>query len=77
MILHVLANGLRETRKLTAPVIKQEEATKYRCKECNKLFRAPEFVIKHVASKHPEHVHDKLEDVSDDASGCSCCRCTL
>jgi uncharacterized C2H2 Zn-finger protein len=55
----------RETRKLTAPVIKQEEASKYRCKECNKLFKAPEFVIKHVAVKHTEIVKPKLDDVSD------------
>jgi hypothetical protein len=51
-----------ETRKLTAPAIKQEEASKYRCKECNKLFRAPEFVIKHITVKHPEVVNSKLDD---------------
>ena len=54
---------IRETKRLTAPMIKQEEASKYRCKECNKLFRAPEFVIKHVASKHGEVVQPKLDEV--------------
>lgn len=53
-----------ETKRLTAPCIKQEEADKYRCKQCLKLFRAPEFVIKHIISKHGEVVKDKLDDVS-------------
>ncbi|KAL7420146.1 hypothetical protein Q5752_005112 [Cryptotrichosporon argae] len=53
-----------ETSKLAAPYIKKETADKYRCKQCDKLFRAPEFVIKHVASKHGELVSDKLEEVS-------------
>lgn len=53
-----------ETRRLMAPFIKQEEADKYRCKQCAKLFRAPEFVIKHIVSKHGEVVKDKLDEVS-------------
>lgn len=53
-----------EAKRLTAPHIKQEEADKYRCKQCTKLFRAPEFVIKHMASKHPEITKDKLEDLA-------------
>jgi hypothetical protein len=53
-----------ETKRLTAPCIKQEEADKYRCKQCSKLFRAPEFVIKHIVIKHGEVVKDKLDDVS-------------
>jgi len=44
-------------------LIKQEEASKYRCKECNKLFKAPEFVIKHIAVKHPEVLNPKLDEV--------------
>ena len=46
-------------------MIKQEEASKYRCKECNKLFKAPEFVIKHIAVKHPEVLNPKLEEVGE------------
>ncbi|WWC85480.1 uncharacterized protein L201_000344 [Kwoniella dendrophila CBS 6074] len=53
-----------ETKKLCAPLIKQEEASKYRCKDCNKLFRAPEFVIKHILVKHPEVTKAKIDDIS-------------
>ncbi|WWD22896.1 hypothetical protein CI109_107391 [Kwoniella shandongensis] len=53
-----------ETKKLCAPLIKQEEPSKYRCKDCNKLFRAPEFVIKHIAVKHPEVMKPKLDDLA-------------
>ncbi|WWC57754.1 uncharacterized protein I303_100289 [Kwoniella dejecticola CBS 10117] len=53
-----------ETKKLCAPLIKQEEASKYRCKDCNKLFRAPEFVIKHIIVKHPEITKAKIDDIS-------------
>ncbi|WVQ76941.1 hypothetical protein IAR50_006620 [Cryptococcus sp. DSM 104548] len=52
-----------ETKKMCAPLIKQEEESKYRCKECNKLFRAPEFVMKHVTSKHPEITERRIDDV--------------
>lgn len=54
----------RESKKLCAPLIKQEDSSKYRCKECNKLFKAPEFVIKHIAVKHPEVLNQKLGEVS-------------
>lgn len=54
---------IRESKKVAAPHIRQEEATKYRCKECNKLFKAPEFVVKHVIVKHPELIGDKLDEV--------------
>ena len=56
-------------------MIKQEEASKYRCKECNKLFKAPEFVIKHIAVKHPEVLNPKLEEVSGRLA--RRCYCTL
>jgi hypothetical protein len=45
-------------------MIKQEEPSKYRCKECNKLFKAPEFVMKHIVVKHGEGVQAKLDEVS-------------
>ena len=57
------AKSCRESKKVAAPHIRQEEATKYRCKECSKLFKAPEFVVKHVIVKHPELIGDKLDDV--------------
>jgi len=53
-----------ETQKLAASSIKQEEPSKYRCKPCAKLFKAPEFVVKHIASKHPEILKPKLDLVS-------------
>ncbi|ODO03301.1 hypothetical protein I350_06151 [Cryptococcus amylolentus CBS 6273] len=52
-----------ETKKICAPLIKQEEESKYRCKECNKLFKAPEYVMKHVTSKHPEITERRIDDV--------------
>lgn len=39
--------------KLTQPFVKQEDEGKFRCKDCNKLFKAASFVEKHVANKHP------------------------
>ena len=52
----------RATKRLAAPLIRQEEESKYRCKECSKLFKAPEFVVKHVTTKHPETVKPKLDE---------------
>ncbi|WVQ91952.1 hypothetical protein IAS59_005760 [Cryptococcus gattii] len=52
-----------ELKKLCAPLIKQEEQSKYRCKECNKLFRAPEFVIKHITTKHTDVTQGRIDDV--------------
>ncbi|KAF8529256.1 hypothetical protein BU17DRAFT_80457 [Hysterangium stoloniferum] len=43
-----------ELRKAVEPHIKQEDEGKYRCRTCNKLFKASSFVEKHVANKHPE-----------------------
>lgn len=54
----------RETKKLCAPMIKEEEVSKYRCKECSKLFKAPEFVMKHVVVKHGEGIKGRLDEVS-------------
>ncbi|KII96062.1 hypothetical protein PLICRDRAFT_694151 [Plicaturopsis crispa FD-325 SS-3] len=36
--------------------IKQEDEGKFRCKTCQKLFKATSFVEKHIANKHPELV---------------------
>ena len=48
---------------IVQPHVKEEEEGKYRCRECNKLFSAQKFVVKHVATKHPQLVGDKLDDV--------------
>ena len=53
----------RELPKAVEPHIKQEDEGKFRCRTCNKLFKASSFVEKHVANKHPELV-GQLEEVS-------------
>src|ERR1700761_8496103 len=44
----------RELTKACEMHIKQEDEGKFRCKQCNKLFKAMAFVEKHVANKHAE-----------------------
>ncbi|KAI0002946.1 hypothetical protein BJV74DRAFT_876354 [Russula compacta] len=45
-----------ELSKVAEPYIKQEDEGKFRCKTCQKLFKATSFVEKHIANKHPELV---------------------
>jgi Arsenite-resistance protein 2 len=52
----------RELTKTVEPFIKQEDEGKFRCKTCQKLFKATSFVEKHIANKHPELVKP-LDDV--------------
>lgn len=52
----------RELSKAAEPYIKQEDEGKYRCKTCQKLFKAMSFVEKHIANKHEELVK-QLEEV--------------
>ncbi|OBZ77035.1 Pre-rRNA-processing protein ESF2 [Grifola frondosa] len=42
--------------------VKQEDEGKFRCKTCQKLFKATSFVEKHIANKHPELVKH-LEEI--------------
>ncbi|KAF5372018.1 hypothetical protein D9615_008095 [Tricholomella constricta] len=51
-----------ELTKAVEAFIKQEDEGKFRCKTCQKLFKATSFVEKHIANKHPEHVKH-LEDI--------------
>jgi predicted nucleotidyltransferase len=53
----------RELTKAVEPYIKQEDEGKFRCKTCQKLFKATSFVEKHIANKHPELVK-YLDEVS-------------
>ena len=53
----------RELAKVAEPFVKQEDEGKFRCKTCQKLFKATSFVEKHIANKHPELVKP-LDDVS-------------
>ncbi|THH33570.1 hypothetical protein EUX98_g514 [Antrodiella citrinella] len=45
-----------ELSKAAEPHIKQEDEGKFRCKTCQKLFKATSFVEKHIANKHPDLV---------------------
>ncbi|KAJ2918266.1 hypothetical protein MD484_g2187, partial [Candolleomyces efflorescens] len=45
-----------ELTKVVEPHIKQEDEGKFRCKTCQKLFKATSFVEKHISNKHPELV---------------------
>jgi uncharacterized membrane protein YhaH (DUF805 family) len=49
--------------KAVEPHLKQEDEGKFRCKTCQKLFKATSFVEKHIANKHPELVK-QLDEVS-------------
>ncbi len=44
----------REVKKVCVSQIKQEEEGKFRCRTCLKLFKGPEFLYKHIPTKHPE-----------------------
>ncbi|KAI0047290.1 hypothetical protein FA95DRAFT_1559257 [Auriscalpium vulgare] len=45
-----------ELTKAVEPYVKQEDEGKFRCKTCQKLFKATSFVEKHIANKHSELV---------------------
>ncbi|KAI0771991.1 hypothetical protein BD413DRAFT_604124 [Trametes elegans] len=51
-----------ELTRACEPYIKQEDEGKFRCKTCQKLFKATSFVEKHIANKHPELIKH-LEDL--------------
>ena len=52
----------RELSRACEQFIKQEDEGKFRCKTCQKLFKATSFVEKHISNKHPELVKH-LEEV--------------
>ncbi|KAI0347426.1 hypothetical protein BDW22DRAFT_1322672 [Trametopsis cervina] len=51
-----------ELSKAAEPHIKQEDEGKFRCKTCQKLFKATSFVEKHIANKHADLVKH-LEEI--------------
>ncbi|KIL00472.1 hypothetical protein PAXRUDRAFT_821670 [Paxillus rubicundulus Ve08.2h10] len=51
-----------ELSKSVEPFIKQEDEGRFRCKTCQKLFKATSFVEKHIANKHSELVK-QLDEV--------------
>ena len=48
--------------KAVEPHVKQEDEGKFRCKTCQKLFKAPSFVEKHIVNKHSDLVK-QLDEV--------------
>jgi hypothetical protein len=62
-VFYLLRLLLRELSKVVEQYIKQEDEGRFRCKTCQKLFKATSFVEKHIANKHPELVKS-LEDVN-------------
>ena len=54
----------RELSKAVEQQIKQEDEGKFRCKTCEKLFKATSFVEKHIANKHTELVK-QLDEVCE------------
>ncbi|KDQ65023.1 hypothetical protein JAAARDRAFT_117492 [Jaapia argillacea MUCL 33604] len=51
-----------ELSRTAESFIKQEDEGKFRCKTCQKLFKATSFVEKHILNKHPELVKH-LEEI--------------
>ncbi|KZT20651.1 hypothetical protein NEOLEDRAFT_1140488 [Neolentinus lepideus HHB14362 ss-1] len=51
-----------ELSRATESHIKQEDEGKFRCKTCQKLFKATSFIEKHILNKHPELVKH-LEEI--------------
>ncbi len=53
-----------QTNKELSLYIRKEDESKYRCTECQKLFRGDDFVRKHIKSKHGhlvDHVQNDVE----------------
>ncbi|CED84199.1 arsenite-resistant protein asr2 [Phaffia rhodozyma] len=55
-------NVSEEIARIIGPFIKQEDEGKFRCKVCSKLFKAVDFVRKHIPLKHPE-IMKPMDDV--------------
>ncbi|TIA80398.1 hypothetical protein E3P77_02387 [Wallemia ichthyophaga] len=64
---YLACGGFDYDEQVTAVVsklIKKEDENKFRCLECTKLFRATEFIEKHILNKHSEMIDvDKLDDI--------------
>lgn len=53
-----------QIEKRISTAVRNESDSKFRCLECQKLFKADEFVRKHVRTKHPSVVEEECESVS-------------
>eukprot|EP00741_Cyanophora_paradoxa_P007801 tig00001214_g7547.t1 len=47
---------------------KMVEAEKYRCVQCTKLFKGPEFVGKHIRNKHEDKINELKAKLREDAA---------
>lgn len=56
---HFVQSFAKNSDSEVMKLVFQLEDEKYKCLLCNKLFKAPEFVSKHIKLKHPE----KMEDI--------------
>ncbi|KAL8277884.1 hypothetical protein RQP46_009703 [Phenoliferia psychrophenolica] len=52
-----------ELHNICLPKVKHEEEGKFRCRECHKLFSALKFIEKHLSTKHPEVLGDRLDEL--------------
>ena len=59
----LVLNICRELSRACEQYIKQEDEGKFRCKTCQKLFKATSFVEKHIANKHADLIKH-LDEVS-------------
>ena len=59
----LVLNIRRELSRACEQFIKQEDEGKFRCKTCQKLFKATSFVEKHIANKHADLIKH-LDEVS-------------
>lgn len=48
---------------MTGPYVSKEDEGKWRCQVCKKLFKAAEFVEKHVMNKHSELLKAQMDEV--------------
>jgi len=53
-----------ERPAMTASLILKVEEGKWRCKECKKLFKATEFVEKHILNKHVDLIKSQMDEVT-------------
>lgn len=51
-------------KHLTANEVIKVEEEKYRCAQCSKAFKGPEFVVKHLRLKHEDIVAKNTEDLA-------------
>jgi hypothetical protein len=54
---------ISERSRWIGPHIGKEDEAKWRCTLCKKLFKASEFVEKHIVNKHSDDFKSQMEEV--------------